>query len=138
MPAKDLYHDAVKTALTKDGWTITHDPFSVKWGSAQIYIDLGAEKILGAEKEGRKILVEVKTFLGHSLILDLRNALGQFIFYHDIVKEREPDWDLYLAVPKKIFSNVFEEPFGALMIKNRRVQLIVFDKDNEEILQWIP
>jgi len=24
MPAKDIYHDQVKNALIKDGWTITH------------------------------------------------------------------------------------------------------------------
>ncbi len=27
MPAQDLYHNIVKNALLKDGWTITHDPF---------------------------------------------------------------------------------------------------------------
>ncbi len=31
MPAKDTYHDAVRHALVKDGWTITHDPFTISW-----------------------------------------------------------------------------------------------------------
>jgi len=26
VPAKDIYHDTVKHALQKGGWTITHDP----------------------------------------------------------------------------------------------------------------
>ncbi len=26
MPAKDIYHNQVKNALIKDGWTITDDP----------------------------------------------------------------------------------------------------------------
>ncbi len=26
MPARDIYHDTVRNALEKDGWTITHDP----------------------------------------------------------------------------------------------------------------
>jgi hypothetical protein len=30
MPAKDIAHDAVKQALEKDNWTITHDPFYVQ------------------------------------------------------------------------------------------------------------
>ena len=30
MPAKDIYHDQVKTALVKDGWTITHDPLLIR------------------------------------------------------------------------------------------------------------
>ena len=29
MPAKDIYHDAVKNALIKDGWTILADPFLI-------------------------------------------------------------------------------------------------------------
>ena len=40
MPAKDIYHDTVKNALIKDGWTITHDPLHsrteeviVKWNA---------------------------------------------------------------------------------------------------------
>jgi hypothetical protein len=32
MPASDLYHDTVKNALTKDGWTITHDPYTLTFG----------------------------------------------------------------------------------------------------------
>ena len=27
--AKDIYHDTVRTALEKDGWTITDDPFNL-------------------------------------------------------------------------------------------------------------
>jgi hypothetical protein len=38
MPAKDIYHDVVKKALIKDGWTITHDPYILKWGSKDMYI----------------------------------------------------------------------------------------------------
>ena len=28
MPARDYYHDVVRNAIKKDGWTITHDPES--------------------------------------------------------------------------------------------------------------
>ena len=41
MPAKDIYHDTVRTALDKDGWTITHDPLIIRWGKRALYIDLG-------------------------------------------------------------------------------------------------
>ena len=30
MAKRDLYHNHVKHALIKDGWTITHDPFPLK------------------------------------------------------------------------------------------------------------
>ena len=66
MPARGLYHDAVKNALAKDGWTVTHDPFHIKVGAKDLFVDLGAEQLLGAEKGDRKIAVEVKSFAGPS------------------------------------------------------------------------
>jgi XisH protein len=82
MPARDIYHDAVKNALIKDGWTITHDPFVLRWGTIDVYIDLGAEQLLAAERQGLKIAVEVKSFVGRSDVDDLEKALGQYILYH--------------------------------------------------------
>ncbi len=81
MPAKDRYHDDAKTALVNDGWTITHDPLTLRWGRKDLFVDLGAEKLLAAEKEGRRIAVEVKSFSGHSEMNDLENALGQYVLY---------------------------------------------------------
>ena len=52
MPARDLYHDVVRNALSKDGWAITHDPYRLPWGRKDLYVDLGAEKLLAAEKAG--------------------------------------------------------------------------------------
>ncbi len=37
MVAKDTFHDNVKTALEKDGWTITHDPLYLRIELMQIY-----------------------------------------------------------------------------------------------------
>jgi hypothetical protein len=42
----------VKRALIKDGWTITHDPLHVDFGEVEFFIDLGAENLLAAHKEG--------------------------------------------------------------------------------------
>ncbi|MDM8517830.1 XisH family protein [Desulfobacterales bacterium HSG16] len=138
MPAKDIYHDHVKNALIKDGWLITHDPLALKWGKKDMYADLGAEKILAAKKNQRKIAVEVKSFVGPSIIKDLRDALGQYVLYHDILKCTEPDRILYLAIRQAVFLDIFEEPVGELLLKNQRVRLIVFDQRTEEVIKWIP
>ena len=53
--AKDLFHDVVKTALIKDGWKITDDPFFVKVGGVEFFIDLGAEKLFAAERNGENL-----------------------------------------------------------------------------------
>ncbi|WP_318731183.1 element excision factor XisH family protein [Roseofilum sp. Belize Diploria] len=52
MPAKDLFHQAVRHALEKDGWIITHDPLMLRSDLGKFYVDLGAEKFLAAEREG--------------------------------------------------------------------------------------
>lgn len=81
MPAKDIFHNAVKLALEKDGWLITDDPIYLDYGGVELYIDLGAEKLIAAEKEGQKIAVEVKSFISGSAISEFHKALGQFINY---------------------------------------------------------
>lgn len=81
MSAKDIFHDVVRVGLEKEGWVITADPLSLKFGDSQIYIDLGAERILAAEKGDEKIAVEVKTFASDSVMFSFHLAIGQFINY---------------------------------------------------------
>lgn len=76
MAAKDLSHDAVKKALLKDEWIITADPLVIKIEGIKLEIDLSAEKVFAAEKEGHKIAVEIKSFLNPSTITDFYAALG--------------------------------------------------------------
>ena len=89
--AKDVFHDVVKHALQKDGWVIT-DPFRLKIGTVEMAIDLGADRLVGAERSGEKIAVEVKSFLiGSSAISEFHTALGQFINYRGALRIREPE-----------------------------------------------
>ena len=98
MPAKDFYHDTVRVALLKDGWTITDDSLTLKIGNRSAAIDLSAEKLIAAEQGFEKIAVEVKSFIGASLINDLENARGQFFFYARVLAKKDPERRLYLAV----------------------------------------
>jgi XisH protein len=102
-----------------------------------LFIDLGAEKFLAAEKLGRKIAVEIKSFVGLSEVEDLKNAVGQFVLYHDILNRIEPNRELYLAIRDVTFVAIFDEPIGKILIENQRVRLIVFDANMEVIRQWI-
>lgn len=76
MPAKDIYHDTVKRALEKDGWTITGEDFQLPWGGKRGFIDILANKLFVAEKGKRKIAVEVKSFIGKSNLSELEKAIG--------------------------------------------------------------
>lgn len=107
MPAKDIFHNAVKLALQKEGWSITHDPLTVRFGRDKFSIDLGAEKLLAAERGNEKIAVEIKSFLGESELFDYHAALGQFLNYRLALKLREPERALFLAVPVPTYRSLF-------------------------------
>ena len=137
MPAKDIYHDTVKNALIKDGWTITDDPLSLKVGKKDIFIDLAANKLLVAQKQDTKIAVEVKSFIGSSEIEDLKNALGQYILYDKILRAKLSKRSLYLAIRKDIFDVLFSEEIGQILLSDNSLKMIIFDPEMEMITQWI-
>ncbi len=109
--AKDIYHETVKTALIKDGWMITDDPLRLKVGGRMAYVDLGAQKLFAAEKEGRKIAVEVKSFLNPSPVQDLEQALGQYIMYSQVLSKLEPKRLLYLGISQSVFFDFFPRSY---------------------------
>jgi hypothetical protein len=138
MPIKDVYHDVVKNALIKDGWTITDDPLYIDMGEAiTLYVDLGAEKLIGAQKGNREIAVEVKSFTQVSVIYELHQAVGQFISYRLALRRRSPTRVLYLAVPNTIYDGIFSTRFGQEIIAETQLKMLVYDIREEKIVQWI-
>jgi hypothetical protein len=138
MSAKDRYHDCVRNALIKDGWVITHDPLRLPWGKKDLYVDLGAEQLLAAEKGERRIAVEIKSFLGKSELDDLEKALGQFALYRSVLARREPDRTLFLAVPDHVLRDVFGDPLGQLIVNDYSLRILGFEPQAEVITRWIP
>lgn len=136
MSKRDFFHEAVKNALIKDGWTITHDPFELKVGGVDMAIDLGAERMLAAEKENRKIAVEIKSFLSASEISEFHGALGQFINYRIGLKEKEPARQLYLAVPTDVYDGFFQLPLVKKSARFAKLKLIIYQPTSEEIVKW--
>lgn len=137
MPAKDLYHDAVKNALISDGWLITDDPYIIKYEDAELYADLAAEKPIAAERQGQKIVVEIKSFVGKSMMYDFHGALGQYIVYRNLIQLTEPDHTLYLAIDDIVYETFFQRPSIQVITCQNQLRLIVVDTDKETILQWI-
>lgn len=138
MPAKDIYHDTVRRALQNDGWTITHDPFPLQIGKKRLSADLGAERLISAERGLQRIVVEVKSFVGPSDVKDLEQALGQYVLYRQILDEMGIERSLYLAVSQPTFNSVFTIELRQVLLKNQVVKIIVFDDESEAIVQWIP
>lgn len=137
MSAKDKFHDLVKIALEKEGWHITHDPLTLRMeGLADMYIDLGAEKLVAAEREGEKIAVEIKSFLGTSTISEFHTAIGQFTNYRYALQIQEPERVLYLAAPLNIYQDFFTKSFVQFVIKQSQVKLLIYDIAKGEIAKW--
>lgn len=136
MAARDLYHDTIKSALIADDWNITHDPYSLKVLGFQQSIDLGAEKILAAEKENLKIAVEIKSFTGNSFIYDFHHALGQYVNYKIALRKKEPDRVLYLGVTKEIFDNYFDSPAVLEAIDEVEMKILVVEVNAPKIVEW--
>lgn len=137
MPARDAFHNAVRHALEKDGWIITHDPLSIRAEFGQMYIDLGAEKVLAAERAGQKIAVEIKSFIQNSPISEFHTALGQFINYRTILAEQDPERILYLAIPIDTYSSFFSIKLVQTIVAENNLKLIVYRPQQETITQWI-
>lgn len=138
MSAKDVFHEVVKIALQKDGWEITNDPLKISLGGVNLSSDLGAEKLIGAEREGQKIAVEVKSFLERSsAISEFHTALGQFINYRGALKRLQPERVLYLAVPLTTYKTFFQLDFPKEMILENSVKMVIYDVEKEVIFQWI-
>jgi hypothetical protein len=136
MPAKDIYHNTFRNAIIKDGWTITHDPYILTFGQKDVFIDIGAEQVVAAEKGSKKIAVEIKSFVGPSDIRDLEMALGQYVFYRSLLMRFDPERRLFLAVPESVFRSTFNEPIARPVIEDISVSLIAFDAKQEVIVQW--
>ncbi len=124
--------------MQKDSWQITHDLLSISVGGVNVSIDLAAEKLIAAEREGDKIAVEVKSFLEKSsAISEFHTALGQFINYRGALRRRQPERVLYLAVPLTTYKTFFQLDFPQAMIEENQVKMIIYDVEQEVIFKWI-
>lgn len=137
MPAKDIYHDTVKRALIKDGWKILNEDFQLPWGGTRAFIDIIADKLFAAEKDGRKIAVEVKSFVGKSNLSELEKAVGQFIIYRFAMRREDAERELFVAVGERIYNKLFLHPDVIELIEAEDLKIIVFDEAKEVIVRWI-
>ncbi len=136
--ARDKFHQNVKEALEKEGWTITHDPYFLMVGRRRGFIDLGAEKeVIAAERGSEKIAVEIKGFAGGSDLDQFEDALGQFIIYLNALEEKEPNRILYLAIPEAFHKRFFDDPFFQKLAKRYQVNMLVYNEIKNEIVEWI-
>jgi hypothetical protein len=54
------------------------------------------------------------------------------------LKMKDPDRKLYLAIPEIAYETFFQKDFPRLVIQEYKLDLIIYDVANEEIIQWLP
>ena len=148
MPQRDAIHDLVKQAITKDGWTITDDPYVISYGERFLFVDLGATqyaslkgaqgRFIGAYKDSSRIAIEIKEFRGRSIIADLEQTIGQYVLYRLLLNQVDPGREIYLAVTDVTYDKIFSEPIGKLVISELPLKLLIVDINTVKIKQWIP
>jgi hypothetical protein len=136
MPKLDSYHHLVKSALEREGWTITNDPLVYRLESRKTMIDLGAERLIGAERGFEKIAVEIKSFLKASPMTDLQEAVGQYMVYQSFIAELEPERKLILAIPN-VAQGLFEDRLGKRLVQTFKIDVLVYNIQKEMIERWI-
>lgn len=135
--ARDVFHDAVRHALIRDGWTITDDPYRLSAEGVNIQIDLGAERLIAATKENKRIAVEVKSFVSGSALSEFHTALGQYLNYREALLLQAPTCKLYLAIPEDTYDSFFQLAFPKRIINQFQLALVIFNTQKEELVQWI-
>jgi len=137
MPARDIYHDAVKNALIKDGWRVIADPYTIRYEDDNLYADLLAEKTLLTEQQKLIIVVEIKSFINPSPMNDFQNALNQYLLYRKFLEFSNKNYELYLAVRNAVFNTFFQRKSIQAIIQDYQINFIVFNEKKEEITSWI-
>ena len=135
--ARDLFHYIVKKALIKDGWTITHDPFTLhsrKEGG--LSTDIGAEKVILAENGLTKIAVEVKSFIHISILHEFLKASGQYMSYSKIIQKNEPVRLLYVAMPTFAYYRLIKYDWVVEVMTDLNMKVILYSSEKEIIEEW--
>jgi len=135
--ARDIFHTLVREALENEGWVITHDPFPLhnrKEGGLQT--DLGAEKIITAEKELNRIAVEVKSFVHISILHDFLLAVGQYYVYRKILSKSDQDRTLYVALPDFVFNRIIRFEWAQEVVEDLEMKFILYDTSQKSITAW--
>jgi hypothetical protein len=120
MPRRDLYHFEIRRAIEKDGWIVTDDPMQITWEEKDYSPDLGAERILAAQRGTEKIAIEIKSFIGQNFGFDFYEAMGQFDSYFYALADLEPDRTAMLAISEVAYKSFFIKKYvqRLLVLKN--------------------
>jgi hypothetical protein len=104
--------------------------------SDNIAIDLGAEKLIIAQKGLEKIAVEIKSFTRPSIFYEFHQALGQYFNYETALIESREERTLYLAISGLVYDRLMESHVISKSLERIQMKLLVVNIEKEEIIRW--
>lgn len=137
MSANDKIYEPVLNAFDNDDWIITQDPLVLTYEEIRGLVDLGIERIIGAERENQQIAVEIKSFVGRSVVHDIEQMLGQHTLYKWLLKKLQSDRKLYIAISDTTYETVFQGTAAQELIQELKISLVVVNLSTEKIIKWI-
>jgi hypothetical protein len=57
--------------------------------------------------------------------------------YRSILRRISPDRKLYLAISEDVYQDFFQKPAIQDIVSDQTIYLVIFDPDQEVIIQWI-
>ena len=99
-------------------------------------IDLGAERVIAAEKGQVKIAVEIKSFVAHSILQAFHEAIGQYRNYDSVLRKEDSERILYLAISKEMFEIFMSTNFFKDRLEEESIRLIIFNTEDNKIVAW--
>ncbi len=100
-------------------------------------IDLGAEKVIAAEKGMDKIAVEIKSFEVDSFPYEFHKAIGHYIDYFVSIESVEPDRLLFLAVPDSVYTTEFQRTGIKMVIERFNIFILSYEASSKKIIRWV-
>ncbi len=140
MPATDRNHQAVIRSLSKAGWSVLKEHYSLAVGKTaddlrRLYIDLAVQS-----PKGQMILIEIK-LMDQSPVHQFMMLVGQYLVYRSALDYLGQDMPLYVALSDVDYNTMVEHPLGQQVMNETLrtpIPIIIYDAAKEEILRWIP
>jgi len=132
---KDRIHYRVRSILEKNGYTVFKDPLYLDFANTRIEADLGVEIFLESERKIKRAVIEIKSYTSHSLIQDVRNAVGQVLMYEHALEELNKDLPVYLTMPITIYR-LMSQLGSYLPFIEKHCNTMIYNTKTGEILEW--